>query len=178
MVPAMSGTFRTPDLLHLVRLDGDGLQGWQLRFPNWHPLGAQTLYFADSFYGGPDEAYRAARIRRDADFQAAGLPLRQKGNTRHAHNKTGLVGVMLSFAPRRRGVSAFSWTALWSEDLKPRRKAFSVRKLGFEGALDAAIAWRCAKTGLKFSDEQRERALGLRYRVIEHARRSGVSPFL
>lgn len=174
----MSGTYRTPDLLHLVRLQGDGLCGWQLRFPPWHPLGPQTLYFADSFYGGSDEAYRAARVRRDFEFKLARLPLRQKGNTRHAHNKTGLVGVMLSFAAQRRGVAAFSWTALWSEDRKARRKAFSIAQLGFEPALDAAIAWRCAKTGLQFTAEQREQALALRYRVVEHVRQSAANPFI
>ena len=169
----MAGRPRAEAFLHLVRLEGSKVWGWQLRLPNWHPAAPYTEYFADTAYGGPARALQAARRRRNDLFRAAQLPLRLKGHKTHRGNKSGLVGVYLSFNPRRRGPGAFTWVALWSERTKPKRKSFGVATLGFSQALMAAVEHRERMTGLHYTYAQICQALDLEDQVAAHARRAG-----
>ena len=160
-MPGMPGRPRPVDLRHLVRLGGSRNAGWQLRMPPWHPQSAQTQYFADSKHGSSRAAYLAARAERDRQFSAFDLPLRLGGHTRHRGNKTGIVGVYLSFNPKRKGEGAFSWVALWSEGNKPRKRSFSVTAHGFSGALMRAVDVRERHTGLQCTYAQICEALDL-----------------
>jgi hypothetical protein len=142
----MRNNVRPPALAHLVRLDGSNNQGWQLRVPAWHPDGASSQYFADSKYGGSDGAFATATKKRDAVFQEKHTPLAQKGNVSHSKNTSKIVGVAFEVNADR--PSSMCWSAHWNVATKQRRKRFSVKKYGFIGAWERAIATRQEKTNM------------------------------
>lgn len=149
----MPGPAREAEFLHLVRLDGVRVRGWQLRLPPWHPEGPLTRLFSDSLYGDAQASYRAARQERDRAFSRHELPLQIGGRVANALNTSGLVGVMLKH-DHRRGRSGWLWVALWSENKKARRRAFAASRWGFEGAFWKAVELRQRRTGLIYTNEQ------------------------
>lgn len=52
-VPDVGTVMRVPR--HIVRLEGEGLAGWQVRFE------PPTRYFSDGIHGGPQRALKAAK---------------------------------------------------------------------------------------------------------------------
>lgn len=166
---------RSPDLLHLVRLESARVRGWQLRLPAWHPRSEETTLYSDSAYGGPEAALLAARQARDAAFTAEGLPLRWGGHWRHRGNRSGIVGITLTFRPRSitPSLAAFSWDAKWVEGGRQRRQAFALHSLGFGAALLAAIEKRTTMTGMSPEPAQVARAMSLRS-AVEHHIASGI----
>lgn len=174
----MPGAPRSPQFLHLVRLDSARLHGWQLRLPVWHPLSEEREYtelFSDSRFNGDANALKAARARRNELFDAANLPLQLGGRTSNTRNTTGMVGVALSFDRRRGGFSAFKWIAQWQVKARGKapeqtKKQFNLAMYGFDFALAMAVDSREEKTGLVFSREQRAAAEALRPQVETYVR--------
>jgi len=146
---------REQNLTHLVRLDSAKTSGWQLRIPAWHFLGPASEYFADGVYGSESAALVAARARRDAVFAQQGRPLLPSTRVSNSRNTSGTVGI--SFCTDRKGRARphFYWVAYWSPPGQGQlRKRFSVQRLGYIGAWQAALDLRQTKTGEPLGDFQ------------------------
>jgi hypothetical protein len=120
-----------------------GGRGYAVRFSASAALG--TKYFGFSKYGGKRGALRAARQCRDELVAKLGWPPRRtgKGGRRapvfskwRGNNTSGIVGVR---------TNGLAWIAM----CHPRRgkrlsRSFAIRKYGYDGARDRAIAQRRA----------------------------------
>lgn len=165
--PLDCGSIMSVEYPHLQRLDGNGLSGWQLRLPAWHPLGPNTQYYADSIFGGADQALAAAIRERDRLFDDAGLSLRQNGHIHPgARNNSGIPGIRLKRmeAGKRRG--GYRWVADWMQDSRQVRRYFSISVHGLEGGLKSAIEARAKATGIVPSEAQYLSALTIGLSIL------------
>jgi hypothetical protein len=102
-----------------------------------------TKHFADSSYPTPAQARKAAMAFRDQVLAEVPPPANQRGYRTVAHSNTGEVGVSLTYMARRSGEKKPYITA--SASISPGKmvgRKFSVERLGYEGAIAAAKAWR------------------------------------
>lgn len=155
----------------IVRCEGLRICGWQVRIPPWHPHGPFSKFFSDRLYGGNRQAKLAARKFRDDVFAASLLivPKTKAVHADHSTNTSGLVGVTLSMRHTEgrtgqtsdRDTGYVYWTAYWSADGMQPKRNFSVKKFGFIGAWEKAVALRQEKSGRVYSIVELE--LGLQY---------------
>lgn len=132
----------------IVRIrTGGRLRGYDVRFAKGHAI--PTKYFGFTRWGTLHEALKQARLYRDELVNATGEPPRRRsGRGVHAapfhvqptvRNTSGVVGVSMD----HRGSSDGEWVAWYSPSPhKQKKRRFSIRKYGYEGALILASEWR------------------------------------
>lgn len=141
------------DLKYVVRVDSVKAKGWQVRLATWHPKGPGSRFFSDSKWGSPDEALKQAKAFRDKAYEGLKDPGMPEVRFKNTRNSSGLLGVTLSSKQRPGWQGHWYWDAYWSKGV-PRQavKRFSVRRLGYLPAWEAAVQHRQAMTGVEFSE--------------------------
>lgn len=138
---------------YVVRTQGPRVAGWQVRLPQWHPAGPGSKLFSDTTYGSGDAALKAAREYRDTVFQGLAGPGHPRTHSTNTRSTSKAVGVSLSGKARPGCQTHWYWEAYWNDGAQTQlKKRFSVRRMGYLAAWEAAIAHRQLKTGKVFSE--------------------------
>lgn len=141
------------NLRYVVRLDSANTKGWQVRLAVWHPRGPGSQFFADSKYGSSEEALKQAQAFRNKVYEGLTDPGLPEVRLKNSRNSSGLLGVTLSSRQRPGWQEHWYWDAYWSKgEVRQAVKRFSVRRLGYIPAWEAAVAHRQAMTSVQFSD--------------------------
>lgn len=149
----MTGARKPYSQKYLARVE----DGWQLRVPPWLPGGGgYTRFFGDSAHGSADLALEAARASRDRMFEHTDMPLDPGGKRQFGRSPTLIAGVCLARSGRhpKVDVRGLYWSANWNEDGRQRRRLFSVLKLGFVEAWEAAVAERLRRVEHEYSEAE------------------------
>ncbi len=136
--------WRPEDTYAIARIDlpDASTHGWQVRLQRRGTKYGK--YFADRSWGGPREAYEAARLwrndliaRLDADDRSVRVCRRS------ARNSSGVVGVSKVAVSAPTGATYYFWQATWSPNPGERRCVrFSVRRHGDREAFRLAVEAR------------------------------------
>lgn len=139
-------------LRFITRTDYARTKGWWVRV-SVEGRNKATRLFSDSQYGGKAAALRAAKAWRDQALARHKVHVRPDGGWTHKkdrRSRSGIVGVGLEV--RRKGrTEEYAWQARWVEHGRYRRRSFTIKKLGYEGAFRRAVRLRSEKTGERIS---------------------------
>lgn len=138
------------DTYAIARIDlpSASTHGWQVRMQRRGVKHGK--YFADRGFGGPRQAYEAARswrnelvARLEAEEHAARICRRS------ARNSSGVVGVSRIAVSAANGATYFFWQATWCPAPGERRCVkFSVKRHGDRQAFRLAVAARKEGAGI------------------------------
>ena len=137
----MPTRYTPPSTRHVRRIDSRKSHGYQVHVQRDGKV--ITRHFADSSYPTPAQARKAAMAFRDQVLAEVPPPANQRGYRTVAHSNTGEVGLSLTHMARRSGEKKPYSTV--SASISPGKmvgRKFSVERLGYEGAVAAAKAWR------------------------------------
>jgi hypothetical protein len=111
---------------------------WAVHFSRRGQMHYRRFY--EPMYGGSKAARQAAIEWRDAQLaEARTLTLVEFCRQQRSNNTSGVPGVHFLVSPRQpEGI----WQAKLKIDRKSKSQSFSVRKFGYQGAYDLAVAAR------------------------------------
>lgn len=139
---------RKPAIYGICRVDNDASRshGWQVTIQRRGVI--YRRHISDGRHGGKAAALKAAKRYRD-DLMQRHPPLEKRhyADILKRNNTSGVTGVVRYCAPetRRRAPSAqrWYWVASWTlPDGRPRRRKFSVSRLGESQAFQLAVKAR------------------------------------
>lgn len=149
---------RPLELRHITRYDycysGKCTKGWLVRLYRDLKIIAKKFFSDSKYEGGEKEALFMAKEWRDNKLKELKMTLRESDwmyypppyiSELRSNNTSGVTGVFRysCWIKKKSGVYLYEeWKAAWSENGKPKIKAFSINKYGEEGAKELAIAHR------------------------------------
>ena len=139
-----SGRIMQGKSLHnITRMDYAKAKGWWVRVIKDNVQ--YSKLFSDGRNSGADNALQAAIDYRDKlleELFGSATPSRSRPHTSNIQNTSGVIGVSHNMRLKRNKYIEESWIASWMEQGKQRKKSFSVKKHGYEGAVKLACELR------------------------------------